>query len=224
MQNNIFNKINISSRIICLLLLIFIILLANSLYLLIFLLLLTILILVLTDESVNVYIDFIKNVKFALLFILIGYIIIFGNIIIGLLFTCKVVLILILIKQFMLTTSMCSLINGIKTLLKPIKKIINIDNISYNIGLFIIFIEAYFECKEMIFNKYKQRKYKYIFSLKYNIIPRIYYTINKINEKEESLKLKFYSSKEELINNQSKIVVVVFSLLFIVVVFKEVIL
>lgn len=224
MQNNIYNKINTSSRIICLMLLILINLLANSLYLLMFLLVFTILLLTLTTESVNVYIDFIKNVKFVLLFIFIGYIIIFGNIVFGLLFTCKVFLILMLIKHFILTTPICDLINGIRMILNPIKKFINIDNISYNMGLFVIFIQEYFECKKTILNKYKQCKYKYIFSLKYNILPRIYYTINKINEKEDSLRLKFYSSKEELINKQSKMIVVVFSLLFVVVVFKEVIL
>lgn len=224
MRNNIFNNINVSSRILCLLLLTLIILLASSLYLLVFLFVFTILILVLTDESVNMYIDFIKNVKFVLLFIFIGYIIVFENIVMGLIFTCKLILIFLHIKQFMLTTSICSLIDGMKTLLKPIKKIINIDNVSYNIVLFILFIDIYLKSQGTILNKCKLSKYKYIFSLKYNILPRIYYTINNIKEKEDSLRLKFYKTKEELINNKSKVLVTIFSLLFVVVVFKEVIL
>ena len=224
MQNNIFNKFNVSSRIICLLILILIILFANSLYLLLFLLIFTVLILMLTDESVNVYIDFIKNVKFILLFIFIGYIIIFGKIVASLIFTCKIILIFLHVKQFTLTTNMHCLINGIKTLLKPLRKFININDFSYNIGLFILFINTYLESEEVILNRYNESRYRYIFSLKRNILPRIYYTTNKINEKEESMRLKFYKTKEEIVNKQSKLIIIVFSLLFVVVMFKEVIL
>ena len=225
MQNSIFSKVNVSARIIVLLFLVLSIFIAKSIYLLIFLTLLCSIFMILTNKSVKFYIDSIKNVKFWLLFIFIAYIIICRNILVSFVFIYKVILIIVVVKQFCMTVNFYTLTNGIMTLLNFVGVKFQSDKISYNIVNFIYFINTYIKSKKEIFNKYdSEKKLKYQFSFRYNIFPRVFLTIVKMERFESSLKLKFYEPKLEEKNLQSKIVLLIFLVLFIIVVLKEVIL
>ena len=225
MQNNIFSKVNVSTRIIVLLLLVLSIFIAKSVYLLIFLTLLCVLLILLTKKSVKFYIDTIKNVKLWLLFIFIAYIIICRNILVSFAFLYKVVLVIIIVKQFSMTVNFYTLTDGIMTLLNFIGIKFKSDKISYSIVSFIYFINTYIKTKKEVFNKYNsEHKLKYQFSFKYNIFPRTFLTMSKMEKLESSLKLKFYKPKSEEKNLHSKIILFIFLILFITVILKEVIL
>ena len=225
MQNSIFSKVNVSTRLIVLLLMLLIVFMAKSIYLLIFLTLLCIVFITLTKKSVKFYIETIKNVKFWLLFIFITYIIIDRNVLFSFVFMYKVMLGILIVKQFSMTVNFCTLTNGIITLLNVVGIKLKSDKISYNIVSFIYFINTYIKNKKEIFNKYSSdKKLKYQFSFKHNIFPRMFLTMSKMQSLESSLKLKFYKPKLEEKNLQSKIVLLAFLMLFILVVLKEVIL
>lgn len=225
MQNNIFSKVNVSTRLIVLLLLILSVLIAKSVYLLIFLTILCSIFIILTKKSVKFYIDTIKNVKFWLLFIFIAYIIICRNVLVSLGFVYKTILIILIVKQFCMTVNFCTLTNGIMTLLNFIGIKFKLENISYNLVNYVYFINTYIKTKKQIFDRYdKVKKLKYQFSFKYNVFPRVFLTMSKIEILESSLKLKFYRPKLEEKNLESKIVLLAFLVLFIIVVLKEVIL
>ena len=137
----------------------------------------------------------------------------------------KVILTSIYIKQFLLIIKFQKLVDGINTLLKPLSNKLNINKISYNIAIFIYFINIYISSKKEIFNNYiSSNKIIYTFSLKRNIFPRIFLTIAKIKNIENSLKIKNYKIKYERLNKESIICIFSFIVLFIIVFFKEVIL
>lgn len=221
MQNNVFNKINVSTRILILLLLSSSILIANSIYLMLFMSIFFIILFILTNKSVKSYMKLLKNIKFLLLFIFITYIIIFRNVLNGLFFTYKIILIILYVKQFTLTVNFQNLNNGINSLLKPMK----LDKFSYDILIFIYFVTFYIISKEQVFTNYSgAKKEYYTFSLKYNVFPRIFLAVSKINMLESSLKLKFYKKDYENNSMLSNIVLSIFLLLFMVIVLREVIL
>lgn len=225
MQNNIITKVNVSTRLTVLLLLVLSIFIAKSVYLLIFLTLLCVILILLTKKSVKFYIDSIKNVKYWLLFIFIAYIIICRNILVSFVFMYKVMLVILNVKQFSMTVNFCTLTDGVMTLLNFIGIKLKSEKFSYNIVSFICFINAYMKTKKEIFSKYdSEKKLKYQFSFKYNIFPRVFLTMSKMEKFESSIKLKFYKPKLEEKNLQSKIVLFVFLVLFVTVVLKEVIL
>lgn len=225
MQNNIFSKVNVLDRIIILLLLIISIFVTNSIYLIVFFSIFLIILIILTNKSVKFYIQLIKNVKFWLLFIFIAYIIIFRNILGSFTLLYKTILIILFIRQFSLTVNFNDLTSAIKTSLKPVQTLFNIDKISYTIIIFVYFMNMYMKSKEEIFTRYAiDKKIMCNFSLKYNILPRVFLTMSRTNEFESSLKLKFYKARFEGKNKTSKVVLFVFLILFVVVIFKEVIL
>lgn len=226
MQNNCFKSINVSTRILIVLLLGLSIFIANSIYLIIFLSILILISLILTNKNVKNYIYFIKKIKFLLLFILVAYIIIFRNIFGLLIFIYKLILIVLIIKQFTLNINFESLNNGIKTLLRPFHKTKkDLDNLSYNITLMIYFIKFYINTDDKITNMYKNKKgLNFKLSLKKYILPRVFMTVFEITKLENSMKLKYYKPKFESRNIKSFILLLMCIILFIVVIFKEVIL
>ena len=216
MQNN---GINVSSRIMCTLLLCLSIFFANSIYLIIFLSILCLIFIILTDKSVKEYIYLIKKFKFWLLFIFITYIMFFRNILNSLILCYKFILILFTLKQFSLTVNFESLNDGINSLLKRIIKN-NSSKISYNVTLILYFIKFYINTPDKTNNLYYENKW----SFKKYIIPKIYMVINKLTKLENALRLKCYKSKVESFSLKSIILEYLYLLLFIVVIFKEVIL
>lgn len=224
MQSNAFDKVNVSTRMLILLMIVLGILIAKSIYLIILLTLLFVFVFLLTNKSVKFYIDLIKNVKLWLLFVFIAYIIIFRNVVHSFIFTYKILLVLLYVIQFNLTTTFSDKTNAIKTLIKPMNKVFDTDQISYNIVVFIYFFFTYINSKQEIFKKYnKEEKIIYSFSLKHNILPRFLFTVSKISELESSLKLKFYRPRFEKKLKSSNTILVFVLLFFLMIVFKEVI-
>ena len=178
MQNNIFNKINVSSRLLILLLLIFSLMLTSSLYFILMFTTFILILLMLNKKSVKYYLQLVKNLKFFLLFIFITYIIIVGNIFNTLLVFYKIVLVVLLIDLFVSTIKFQTLTNGVKTLLKPLENKLRIDNIALNISLFIYFLVYYITSKEEILSKYSNQK----FNLKNNILSRLFFTNYKLKK------------------------------------------
>ena len=225
MQNKFINKINVSTLIISLLFLLLIIFIANSIYLLSFITVLLLVLIILTNQSVKFYVESIKNTFLILLFVFIAYIIVTRNIIGSFIFLYKLILTTLYVKQFLLITKFQELVDGINTILKPISKKLNINMISYNIVIFIYFIDIYINSKKEIFNNYNSKdKIIYTFSIKRNMFPRFFLTISKIKNIENSLKIKNYKINYESVNKESIICVCSFISLFIIVFFKEVIL
>jgi len=225
MQNKFIKKINTSSLIISLLFLIFIIFIANSVYLLSFITILLLVLIILTNQNVKFYVETFKNSILILLFAFTLYIIISGNILESIVFSYKIFLIILYIKQFLVIIKFHELINGINTLLKPLGNRIKINEISYNIALLIFFIDIYIHSKDEIFKNYvSKNKFIYTFSIKHNVFPRIFLTISKIKNIENSLKIKNYKINYDRTNKESIIFVLFFIVLFIIVFFKEVIL
>ena len=160
-----------------------------------------------------------------MLFTFITYIIVTRNIIGSFVVLYKFILTILFIKQFFLVIKFEKLVNGINTVLKPLNRKININKISYNIAIFIYFINIYINSKKEIFNNYlSNNKFIYTFSIKRNLFPRIFFTISKIKNIENSLKIKNYKINYERENKESIIFVCSFIALFIIVFFKEVIL
>lgn len=219
MQNNIFNKINVSSRLLALLLLTLSLMITNSISFIVLISILVLILLILSKKSVKCYIDLIKNIKFLLLFIFIAYIIILGSIFSAILFLHKTILMILLMRMLIYTVNFQSLTNGIKTFLKPLENIIKIDDISINISLFIYFINYYINSKQEILSKYSKDE----FNFKNNLLPRLFLTNYKLKIIESDLKRKFYSPKFETNNKRSNIIVFVFAVFLIIIIFKEVI-
>lgn len=220
MQNKFYNDINVSTRIVLALILSLSMFIAKSIYLIIFLSILCYILILLSEKSVKHYLKLLKKLKFLLLFIFIAYIIIFRNITNSILFLYKLILVLFIIKQLSLTVNFENLNNGIKTLLKPIIKKNN-DNISYDITLILYFISIYINSAKKLCNLNNNKLFK--LNLKYYIMPRLFITMAEINKLENGLKLKCYIPKFENKNIKSIFLQLIFSLLFIVVIIKEVI-
>ena len=120
MQDNFFKEINVSVRLLVLILIVISIIIAKSLYYLIFVSILFAILFLLTNKSVKSYKETILNVRMLLLFSLIAYIIVMRNVIGTVLFTYKILLILLYIKQFSFTIRFEELCNAIKTLLNVV--------------------------------------------------------------------------------------------------------
>lgn len=223
MQNSVINKVNVATRILILQICSLIILLANSIYLIGFMSILFIVLLLLTNKNVKFYTNLIKKIITLLLFIFIAYIIYSRNILSSFVFIYKIILVILYIKQFSLTVNFNKFTSGIKTLFNSLK-INKLDMISYNIVIFIYFIKYYINSKDEIFVNYNNnQKIMYIFSLKYNFLPRLFLSVSKVKKLESTLKLKYFSARLEQRNTLSTVILILFILLFIVVMFKEVI-
>jgi len=219
MQNNIFNKMNVSSRLLILFLLVFSLMITGSLRFILLFTTFVLILLILNYKSVKYYLDLLKKFKFVLLFIFVTYIIILGNFLNTLIFLYKIILIFLLIDLFLSTVKFETLTNGIKTLLKPLENKLKINKIALNVSLFIYFLIYYTDSKKEILLKGSTQK----FNIKNNILPRLFLTNYKLKKIETDLKLKFYSPKFELNNRKSNIAVGVFVFVLMLVIFKEVI-
>jgi len=224
MLSNVYNKINVSTKIWGLILLIISILISKSIYGVIALSILLLILILFKNKSVKFYINSINSTKIMLLFIFIMYIIFFRNILYSLIFVYKVILVILYIKHFSINMKIQKLINGIMTIFRPIK-IMKQDEIAYKIVMFFSFFSFYNNAKKEIFLNYNNKeKLKYIFSLKYNIFPRVFLAMTKMDLLESSLKLKFYKPKYETKNMESNITLLILVVIFIIIIFKEVIL
>lgn len=221
MQNN---EVTLSFKLLILLLLSATILIAKSLYLILFITVFSLIIIILNEKSVNIYINTLKKHAFLLLFIEIIYIIVCGNIVGSFLFLYKLVLITILIKNIMININFNKLHSAIYTLLIPVLIFkIDLGKISFDITESIYFIKYFMESKRII-NQLQDFKNKRKYNLKHFWVPRLLYSNNKINLLNVNLEAKFYKLNKEKINIKSYIFLTIFIVIFIIALFKEVIL
>ena len=224
MQQKLINNISVSARILILFLLIGTLLVANSLFLIMFITVLTAIVVILVDKNVKLYVVALKKSLFWLLFLFIIYIMIFRDILGLIVFAYKMLLIIILVVSFMLSVSFDMLADGIYTIISPVLKFVgSLDKKAYSIARYIYFYSILLQNGNKI-KKSQQIKNSMRINVKYYLLPRMIVAADKITELENSLKLNFYKVKKEKINFVSFLLVFCFVVLFIVAVFKEVIL
>ena len=225
MQNNIISKISPIVRIICLFIFSISLFIAKSIFLILFITTLTLILMVITGKKVNTYVNIIKKVAILLLFFLIVYIIMFEyNVFNWLIFAYKLIIVTLLFTVFYLNTGFSQLHQCIYGCLKPLEKTkIDVEDISFDI------VMALFLLKSLIDNKLKiseiQKKYgKRQLNIKNYILPIFINSVNDLEELQCNLKTKFYKLSYRKNNVFSKFILIVFVFLFILVIFKEVIL
>ncbi|MBQ2947152.1 MAG: hypothetical protein IJE04_04820 [Bacilli bacterium] len=225
MQNNIINRISPTVRIICLFILSISLFMAKSIFLILFITTLTLILMLITEKKVNIYVNMIKKIAILLLFFLIVYIIMFEyNTFNWLIFIYKLIIIILLFVAFYLNTSFEQLHQAIYGCLRPLEKMkINVEEFSFDI------IIALFLMKSLIKNRQKilhiQKIYgKKQLNLRNYILTIFINSANQLNELQWHLKIKFYKLTYKENDGFSKFILILFVVLFIFVVFKEVIL
>jgi len=225
-QNNFITKISPSVRIMLLVLLISILLMAKSIYLILFITTLTVILFIITGKKVNKYVNAFKKIVSLLLFLLFVYIIIFRQyqIISIIIFTYKLLLMSILIEIFILNTDFRSLHEGLYGILLPLKIVkLNVENVSLYLTLILYFIKLLIDAKDEIKKRQIMRGKKTLNVISF-IISSFIYSKSKLNILQDNLKIKFYKLNYKKVNLRSKIIFFLFLLIFIISIFKEVIL
>lgn len=224
MQKNLINDITTSSKIIALMFTIITLLIAKSIFLIVFITILTIIIMTLVDKSVKFYVLAVQKAVFWLLFFLIAYIIVFGDIVGSIYLLYKLILCTMLLTCFILNVNFSQLIDGIYTLMLPVGKFVpDISKKAYNIAKFLyLYIFLKYDDNKII--KSQQIKNKIRVNIKCYFIPRMFYAFDKVTKLENELVLNFYSVKKEKNSILSLTFVVMSLFLCVFAVFKEVIL
>lgn len=225
MQANIIKKISPIVRIIVSIILILCLLMAKSLYLILFITTFIIILLVVTDKKVKLYVNIAKKIIIILLFILFIYIIIMGKyqLLEILLLVHKTILVTLILAILLANTTFKELHEALYMFLSIFKKNNQISQFTLDLTLTFYFIKTLIFSSEEIKDRQvvngKNKK-----SIKHFIIPIFIYSVNKLNEFQEKLKISFYEINYSKVNLKSKIVLTLFLLIFIVCIFKEVIL
>lgn len=225
MRNNIINKISPTARLICLFILIICLFVAKSIFLILFITTLTVILMLITGKKVNIYVNIIKKLIILLLFLLIVYIIMFEyNIFNLLIFACKLIIMTLLFAIFDFNTDFSQLHQAIYGCLKPLEKIkINVEKFSLDIVIALLFLKSLINNKQNILeiqNAHNKRQ----LTLKGYILPIIINSANELNDIQIHLKTKFYKLSYRKNNRFSNVILIIFAILFIFVIFKEVIL
>ena len=218
MQNSFINKINVCAKIIILNLLILMIILSKSIYLIGLLTILSLIIFILLDENIKEYTLIFKSTIIYLLFIIIAYIIISRDIFNILIFIYKLFLIEFYLIEFILSVNYYNFVNGVYTMILKLSYFsLYAKQISNNIGMVYVCFKSFFEANKKI-------KIKKINIFKYYLIPVIQYTNTRIKATYYNLEIKYYKLTKEKFNKMSFVLICIFFILFLVVLFKEVIL
>lgn len=226
MQNNFIIKISPNVRMIIFTLLILSLLLAESIYLILFITTLTLILLILTDKKVNLCVKILKKIINLLLIFLIIYIIILKEYdisIVGILLY-KLVIIIFLFEIFIFNTDFNGLHNSLYVFFKPLRLFkVDIENFSFNVTLALYFFCFLSESQLKIKNAQIFRG-KRSLNIRNFIFPCILYSINKLNELQDNLKIKFYKLNNKKTDLKSMIMLVASLVLFIICLYKEVVL
>lgn len=225
MPNNIISKISPTVRIICLFILSISLFLAKSIFLILFITTLTLILMVITGKKVNKYVNIIKKVAILLSFFLIVYIIMFEyNIFNWLIFAYKLIVVTLLFTVFYLSINLNQLHQAIYGCLKPLEKIkVNVEGLSFDITVALFFIKSLISNSEKVLETQGQCGKRKI-NLKNYILPIFINSVNELNELQCHLKAKFYKLSYRKNNKISKFILIGFIVIFVCVIFKEVIL
>lgn len=224
MHSRFIRNITPSVKMLIIILLICTLLIAKSIFLMGFITVLSLIILILFGSSVNKYVDFIKKIFIWLLFIVIMYIIIYKSIV-GLgLFMYKTTLIAILLEGLISNFNFDELHSGINEILKPFKIFkLDAEKISYNVALNVVFLNELLHSSNRI-ERVQIASGRRNYRIKYFLFPRLLNSTEYVKNLENSLKLKFYTLKGFKINFKSVLLLIMFIFLFIITIYKEVIL
>ena len=224
--NKFLKSISPSVRMISLGLLMLCLLLAKSIYLIIFITILTLILILIKDVKVNNYVNVLKKSVILLLIFLVTYIIIFKecNIFNVGLFLFKWVILIVLIKTLTVDMEFREIHEGLYGILLPIKKLnINIEKISLDIVLSIYFIKFLSMSNQQI-TCFQKINGKTRFNFRHKVFPRIIYSVNKLENLQNNLKIQFYQLDCARTNIRSIIILALAIVFFVVCIFKEVVL
>ena len=226
MQNNFITKISPNVRFTVFLLIILILIFANSIYLIAFTTTLILIMLILTEKKVNQYVNSFKNLIFPLLNLFVLYIIVFKeyNLFSTILFWYKSVLSVVLIDIFIFNTNFKSLNEGVYSFFSALKLLkVNVERFSFDISMSLYFIKIFVDSKQEIL--YVQKSNGIIkHNIKNYLFSRVIYSINTLNLFQENLKIDLYKLNYAKADFKSKIIFLTFLIIFIICIFKEVIL
>ena len=168
---------------------------------------------ILINKSVNFYIKILKNYLLLLLFLLLIYIIFLRSNII--LFTCKLIISTLLFSIYFIYVNFSELNLVIYKLLIPLKYVgVNIQNVSYNITIYLYYINYLFSSNTEIIKK-QQLKSNKKYNLKYLFLPALIYADDKTRKLNTNLKLNYYKLIYKKENKTSLFILLFFIILFI---------
>ena len=219
MSNSILKEINTSAKILIILFLIFMLFVTNSIFFIAFEFVLLIILIIISGESLKKYFGSIK-VFLCLLPIFIILYIFFKNII--LIISLKILMSILLLNIFLVTTSFLNLYNGLYTLFRLYYrnerklniKCLEISSRLYCLNKYLNGNEKFENARRKGLNK-KQKK-NYI---------KTKYTLAKFDSEfiKDKLQLKIYKATFEKLNKKSKLYLIFTMILAIIVVIKEVV-
>lgn len=225
MQDNIITKVSPIVRIIVAIILILCLLMAKSLYLIFFITTFIIFLLVATDKKVKLYVSIAKKFIIVLLFILFIYIIILGK--------CKLLEVLLLVYKTIFVTLILAILTA-NTSFKELHQVLYMlfsifkKNNQVEKNTFDLIYACYF-IKTLIFSGEEIKNTQEIngqskIGIKNYILPRFIYSIDKLDQFQDNLKINFYKINYSKVNLKSKIILIIFLIIFVICIFKEVIL
>lgn len=223
MQDRVVKDITSIARALIFILLICTIFIAKSLFLILFLTILTLIIIILSNYSVNRYRKLLKKCAIWLLFTPIIYIIIYNNANSILIFAYKSIMVIALIDNFLYDITFGEVHNIIYSIIYPLKRTkFDIEEISFRMTINIFFAKSLLLSGNKIVNS-QLLKNKVNYNVKNFLMPILMIAINETTELEQSLIIKSYTLNKDKNNINSDIMVILFTSLFIISVFKEVI-
>lgn len=225
MQANIIKKISPIVRIIVSIILILCLLMAKSLYLILFITTFITILLVVTDKKVKLYVNIAKKIIIILLFILFIYIIMLGKyqLLEILLLVYKTTIITIILAILIVNISFEELHETLYMFLSMFKKNNKVEQITFDLTLACYFIKILIFSSEEI-DKRQVINGKNKKNIKNFILPRLIYSIYKLNQIQENFKINFYKINYNKVNLKSKIILTIFLIIFVACIFKEVVL
>ena len=226
MRDNFITKISPNVRLIIFILLMLCLLLAKSIYLVLFITTLTLIFFINTDKKVNLCVKILKKIIILLLIFFVGYIIVFRycDIVLVGIFLYKLIIITILFEIYFYNTDFKGLHKGLYMVFIPLKKFnVDVENFSFNMSLSLYFFNFLEESQIKIKNAQITRG-KRLINIKNFIFPCVIYSINKLEKLQENLKIKFYQLDNNKCDLKSKVILIIFLMLFILCIFKEVVL
>ena len=217
--NNIVKDLNISVKMLITIFLIFMLFMTDSIYFLAFEFVLVLILILLSNESIKKFVKSLKIFLCLLPFIILIYFIFKNNIF---LLSSRIIISILLLKVFFLTTSFLGLYNGLFTLINLYYK----NNEKLNIKCLNISTKLYFFDKLLGENdKFERAINKGLEKKQIKNFLRTKYLMAKYDSIfiKNKLKLKIYQAKSEKINIKSKVCLILSIVLMILVVIKGVI-
>ena len=136
----------------------------------------------------------------------------------------KLIVIMFFIKIFFFNIEFEGLHQALYGLILPLKKLnIDVEKISSDVALSLYFITYVMNSKDEI-KKIQMLRGKKTINIKNFLLPSLFYSINNLDRLQDGLKIKLYKLNYKKTNFGSKLLLIIFILLFVAILYKEVIL